>query len=359
MAADKLQASAAPTDTAAVADETDAASVDVVVVSADMAGMTEACVAELGDPSVARVVVVDNAFDAAAGRSREALEESTSVVTLESPHGFAAANNRGVSAGSAPYILFINSDVLAEPGAIDSLLRAMRAHPEAVAAGGRLVDPETLDTQPGYRPRPFPSLANFLVILLGIEELWPGNPVTSRYHGSDLDDTSVQSVEQPAAAALMVARSELEAVGGFDERFWFWFEDSDLLLRLSRRGRVLYVPEAVFRHLGGGTFRTWSKSERIRSIHHGILHYGDAHFSRPQRLVLGAAAVAVSLPRVVLFRRLRPRQASAWRDIAAAGMALVRGEPVPAIAPGPGAEARRREQRELYRRERITRPQVR
>jgi GT2 family glycosyltransferase len=359
MAADKLQARAAPADAAAVAVETDAASVDVVVVSADMAGMTEACVAELEDPSVARVVVVDNAFAAAAaaGRSREALEERTSVVTLESPHGFAAANNRGVSAGSARYILFVNSDVLAEPGAIDSLLRAMREHPEAVAAGGRLVDAETLDTQPEYRPRPFPSLSNFLVILLGIEELWPGNPVTSRYHGSDLDDAGVQAVEQPAAAALMVARGELEAVGGFDERFWFWFEDSDLLLRLSRRGPVLYVPEAVFRHLGGGTFRTWSKSERIRSIHHGILHYGDAHFSRLQRLVLGAAAVAVSLPRVVLFRRLRPRQASAWRDVAAAGIALVRGEPVPAIAPGP--EARTREDRERYRRDRIARPPVR
>ena len=79
--------------------------------------------------------------------------------------------------------------------------------------------------------------------------------------------------------------------------------------------------------------------------------------------MLGAAAVAVSLPRIVLFRGLRPRQASAWRAVAAGGMALVRGESVPAIAPGPEAAAGQRDDRELarvdrelYRRERITSP---
>lgn len=346
MKADKLHGAATLPDRAHEDVETTAASVDVVVVSADMGEMTLACIAELRDASVARVVVVDNAFDPDTGQSREALGSLASVVALASRHGFAAANNRGLSATAAPYVLLLNSDVLVLPGAIDTLLRELREHAGAVAAGGRLVDPDTLVTQEGYRPRPFPSLANFLVILLGVEERWPGNPVTRRFHGAQIDDSSVQVVAQPAAAALMVARGELEALGGFDERFWFWFEDSDLLLRLSTRGQVLYVPQAVFRHLGGGTFRTWSKSERIRSIHHGILHYGDAHFSRLQRFVLGAAAAAISLPRVLLFRRSRPREASAWRAVGAGGIALVRGTRVPAIAPDPMLAAAEREHRE-------------
>jgi N-acetylglucosaminyl-diphospho-decaprenol L-rhamnosyltransferase len=307
--------------------------VDVVIVSADMADMTLACVAELHDPWVARIVVVDNAFDAQAGSGRELLAHAATVVPLDTPHGFAAANNRGLAVGSAPYALLLNSDILAVPGAIGTLLEALRADPAAVAAGGRLVDPDTLLTQPEYRPRPFPTLANLLVIMLGIEERWPGNPVTRRYHGAAVDDERVQEVDQPAAAALMVTRQALDAVGGLDERFWFWFEDSDLLLRLSARGRVLYAPQAVFRHLGGGTFRRWSKSERIRSIYHGMLHYGDAHFSWAGRLVLGAVALAVSLPRVVLFLRSRPEEAAAWRAVAGGGAALVRGRRVPAIAP--------------------------
>jgi GT2 family glycosyltransferase len=309
--------------------------VDVVIVSADMADMTLACVQLLEQPLVSKVVVVDNAFDGGAADGREAIAELASIVPLERRQGFAAANNRGVAAGDAPYVLLLNSDILVMPDAIDVLLRALREDAGAVAAGGRLVDPHTLETQREYRPRPFPSLANFLVILLGIEELWPGNPVSRRYHGAHIDDTSVQAVDQPAAAALLVPRAELEAVGGFDERFWFWFEDSDLLRRLSDRGRILYVPAAVFRHLGGGTFSRWSKTESIRSIHHGILHYADAHFSRLQRAALGALVLAISLPRVVLFRRSRPEEARAWRAVARGGAALLLGRRVPAIAPGP------------------------
>ncbi len=312
--------------------DTQAGIVDVVIVSADMGEMTLACVEELDDPVIAQIVVVDNAFDAHAGELRELLKERTTAVSLEGPRGFAAANNRGVAAGEAPYVLLLNSDILSTPGAVRALVQAMATTRGAVAAGGRLVDPQTMQTQASYRPRAFPTLANFLVILLGVEELWPGNPVTRRYHGAAIDDTSVQTVDQPAAAALLVPRRELDAVGGFDERFWFWFEDSDLLLRLSARGRVLYVPHAVFRHLGGGTFGRWSKVERIRSVHHGMLHYADAHFSRLQRLALGGVVLAISLPRVALFHRSRPDEARAWRAVAAGGLALLHGAPVPVIA---------------------------
>ncbi len=309
--------------------------VDVVIVSADMADMTLACVAELeSSTAVAQVMVVDNAFDPRAGAAREELARRTTVVPLEMPHGFAAANNRGVELGHAPYVLLLNSDILVIPGAVELLVRALQEHPYAVAAGGRLVDPDTLQTQSGYRPRPFPTLANFLVIMLGIEELWPFNPITRRYHGVHTHDSGVQVIDaQPAAAALMVPRAVLQAVGGLDERFWFWFEDSDLLLRLSARGPILYVPEAVFRHLGGGTFGRWSKSQRIRSIYHGILHYGNAHFGRARRMVLGLTAVAVSVPRIVLFARSRPEEAGAWRAVAAGGSALMRGSRLPTIAP--------------------------
>jgi N-acetylglucosaminyl-diphospho-decaprenol L-rhamnosyltransferase len=313
--------------------------VDVVIVSADMAQMTLSCVGELDDPAVASVVVVDNAFggEHGAGDARAEIAARASVVALDAPHGFAAANNRGLQHGGAPYALLLNSDVLVVPGAIATLLQAFAEDPRAVVAGGRLVDPQTLATQTQYRPRPFPTLANFLAIVLGVEELWPGNPVTRRYHGSALDDdVSVRAiVAQPAAAALLVRRDVMDAVGGFDERFWFWFEDSDLLLRLAERGSILYVPAAVFRHLGGGSFSRWDKAAHIRSIHHGIVQYADAHFSRFQRAVLGLAELAISLPRVVLFSSTRPQEARAWRAVAAAGAALVRGRRPTAVAPGP------------------------
>jgi N-acetylglucosaminyl-diphospho-decaprenol L-rhamnosyltransferase len=316
-----------------------AASVDVVIVSADMGAMTLQCVAQLDSPAIASVVVVDNAFGAepGVGDAREQIAARADVVALDRPHGFAAANNRGLQHGGAPFALLLNSDVLVVAGAVETLLRAFAEQPHAVAAGGRLVDPQTLATQQQYRPRPFPTLANFLVIVLGIEELWPGNPVTRRYHGAAVDDDDgVRAVAaQPAAAALLVRRDAMDAVDGFDERFWFWFEDSDLLLRLAARGSILYAPGAVFRHLGGGSFSRWSKAAHIRSIHHGIVQYADAHFSRLRRAALGLAELAVSLPRVALFGSSRPEEAAAWRAVAGAGVALLRGRRPAGIAPGP------------------------
>lgn len=310
-----------------------------MIVSADMGAMTLECVGQLASPAIARVVVVDNAFGAepGVGDAREQIAARATVVALDRPHGFAAANNRGLQRCGAPFALLLNSDVLVVPGAIETLLRAFAEQPHAVAAGGRLVDPQTLATQQQYRPRPFPTLANFLVIVLGIEELWPGNPVTRRYHGAAVeDDVSVRAVAaQPAAAALLVRRDVMDAVDGFDERFWFWFEDSDLLLRLSALGKILYAPAALFRHVGGGTFRRWSKAERIRSVHHGIVHYADAHLSRLQRAALGLALLVASVPRIAVFGRARKAEGSAWRAVAAGGLALLLARPMPVIAPGP------------------------
>ena len=72
-------------------------------------------------------------------------------------------------------------------------------------------------------------------------------------------------------------------------------------------------------------------------MHHGILHYADAHLGRLQRAILGAAVLAASLPRILLFARSRSAEASAWRAVARGGAALLTGARVPPIAPGPEA----------------------
>jgi GT2 family glycosyltransferase len=307
--------------------------IDVVIVTADTREMTLGCVAGLqGEPLLESIIVVDNGSSdgtaAALAEGFSALE----LVRLEQGVGFARACNLGAARGTAALVLFLNSDILTTPGAIAGLADAIADAPGAVLAGGRLVDPETLRTQDAYRPRTFPSAATLATQLLGIEQAWPGNPIARRHFGRRLDDETTVAVQQPAAAAILVRRTAFERVGGFDERFWFWFEDSDLLARLHREGEILYVPRAVFRHLGGGTFRRWSKIERIRSLHHGMLHYADAQLARPERALIGFVTIAVSLPRVVVFSRSRPAEARAWRDVMRAGGALVAGRRVPPLA---------------------------
>jgi GT2 family glycosyltransferase len=307
--------------------------IDVVIVTADTREMTLGCLAGLADePLLAARIVVDNGSSDGSAEALAELAPEVDVLRLEQGVGFARACNLGAARGTAELVLFLNSDILTTPGAIAGLADALAAAPGAVLAGGRLVDPDTLRTQDAYRPRTLPSAATLATQLLGIEEAWSGNPITRRHFGRRIDDETTVAVQQPAAAAILVRRAAFERVGGFDERFWFWFEDSDLLARLHREGEILYVPSAVFRHLGGGTFRRWSKVDAIRSLHHGMLHYADAQLTRSQRALIGALTIAVSLPRVVLFARSRPGEARAWREVIGAGWALIAGRRVPALA---------------------------
>ncbi len=306
--------------------------IDVVIVTADTRDMVLECLASLEGVEGLKIAIVDNDSH---DRTEEAVRsrfDAVAVIRLEQSTGFARACNIGAATGTAPYVLFLNSDIVAKPGSVEGLRAALEADPGTVAAGGRLVDPGTFDTQARYRPRRFPSALGLAAVISGVEARWPENPVSRRYHGLDLREDVTQAVAQPAAAALMVRRDAFDRVNGFDERFWFWFEDSDLLQRLSRLGRVLWVPTAPFEHLGGASFSRWDRVTEIRSLYHGMLHYSDAHFGWPGRLLVGGLTVAVSETWSLLLRRSRPDEARAWREVRRAGWRLLRKGEVPAIA---------------------------
>lgn len=291
-------------------------SVDVVVVTADTRELTLGCVGELDDPAIAAITVVDNA---SSDGTAEALAERyphVSVVRLEEPAGYSAACNRGATGGVAPLVLFLNSDVLALPGAVGRLAAELRARPGAVAAGGRLVDPEDLTTQHRYGPKRFPGLRSFAALLVGL----PRRGAERVEH----EPRSTAAVDQPAGACVMVRRADLEALGGFDEGFWFWYEDVDLARRLATRGQVLHVPAAAFRHVGGASFGRWTKEESLASLHHGMLRYAALHFSPLRRLALAALVLVVSAPRVALFAATRPERAAVHAKAIRSGLALLR-----------------------------------
>lgn len=305
--------------------------VDVVVVTADTREMVLSCLERLGDPEIESLTVVDNASsDGTAEAIRERFP-ATKLVSLDEPVGFASACNRGAERGQAELVLFLNSDILAAEGAIGRLAQELAVHREAVAGGGRLVDPGSNVTQHEYGPKPFPTLTTFTVRLSGLEQLWPRNPWTSPHLRHPLDDRETAAVDQPAGACFLARREAFETVGGFDERFWFWYEDVDLARRLSRLGSILYVPAAVFEHVGGGTFKRWSRAQGIRSLLHGVLHYAEVHFSRPRKLGLGLLLLAMSAPRAVVFSLFDPDLARTHRAVMWAAVALMRGHPVPRL----------------------------
>jgi GT2 family glycosyltransferase len=253
------------------------ARVAIVVVTWNSASEIGACLDALaGWPTDAvEVAVVDNAS------SDTTLEEVAArgvrLIANERNAGFAAAVNQGVRATSAPLILLLNPDARLL-GGLD-VLAARFEDPATGAAGGLLLD-ESGWPQAGFMARNLPTPAALIFEVLGINRLWPRNPVNWHYRCKGLDPMTAALVGQPAGAFLMFSRDVWQKVGGFDERFYpVWFEDVDFCARVQAAGfRIWYDPGAVAKHTGAHSIRSLALENRERYWYGSLLEYAGKHY---------------------------------------------------------------------------------
>lgn len=229
----------------------------------------------------AELLVVDNASGDAI-RERLSTEVRSARVIAESDNrGYGAGCNRGGRETTRPFLLLLNSDATIRPGAVDALVAAMESDPRAAVVGPRLENPDgTL--QPSILR--FPTFARILLESSGLAFLSRG---WLRGHSATREDhTRAREVEAVKGAAFLVRRTAFEEVGGFDERFFLYAEESDLCARLRRRGwKVLFEPSAHVVHAGGA-----SGGDRLFGQVNASL---AAYVSRHQGRFAGALARAV------------------------------------------------------------------
>jgi len=246
--------------------------------------------------SGAEVVVVDNASE---DRTLEEVRRRPGARLIANPwnRGFAAAVNQGIEALDHPQVLLLNPDAVLL-GGLEALARACGER--TAVAGGKLVDQKGR-VQAGFVVRRLPTPASLVFELLGINRLWPGNPVNRRYRCRDLDLDRTAEVEQPAGAFLMVRREAWRELGGFDECFRpLWFEDVDFCRRAREAGyRIQYVPEAVARHRGGHSTARMGWERRRLCWYDSLLRYSGKHFSRAAHRVMCLGVLMRSLVEAV------------------------------------------------------------
>ena len=160
--------------------------------------------------------------------------------------GFAAGNNRGLTLARGRTIVFLNPDTEPTAGSLERLADTLDADRTLGIVGPRLTNPDgTL--QPSVRG--FPTFGVMLLVLLKVYRLSGRLPAAARYDARAFDYGRAQDVEQLMGACLAMPRTMVEAMNGFDERFWMWFEEVDLCYRVIQAGsRVRYIPEAVLMH---------------------------------------------------------------------------------------------------------------
>lgn len=210
---------------------------------------------ELDKPGLQlRAIVVDNASkDLEEIRSVAAARGWLSWLTLldaERNGGFAYGNNVGIrhafSTGQPDYIYLLNPDAEVRAGAIRALVDFMESHREVGIAGSSIENPDGSLWPIAFR---FPTLISELTggIQLGLL-----TKLLSRWEVPQTMDQVAQPIDWICGASMLIRRSLIVAIGGLDENYFLYFEETDFCLRARKAGfPTWYVPQSRIMHIAG------------------------------------------------------------------------------------------------------------
>jgi len=258
---------------------------DVVVVSYNSRDQLHDCVAPLSAWSECRVIVVDNA--SADGSLDAVASLNVKRISLRSNVGFGAGCNIGWRAGSGESVLFLNPDARIGPEAVERLCAVLKEHVEAGAVGPRIVRE---DGRLEFSQRRFPRTASVFGQALFIHRIVPRAGWADEVIRDAVNYRQASEVDWLSGACLLVRRSVLEALGGFDEGFFLYCEDKDLCHRIWDAGYVVrYEPGAVCVHAGGASS---PRSGLLPILAASRIRYARKH-ERPAVALVHRAGIAI------------------------------------------------------------------
>jgi GT2 family glycosyltransferase len=247
-----------------------------------------------------RLVLVDNASRPDERPRQADLPPGASIIQCEKNLGFAAANNLAARDADTPYLIFLNPDAFPEPGWLAALIATAERFPQAAAIGSTQLRADA--------PGVYDGAGDILHA--------SGLAFRASYGRRRAQAPPLGESFSACAAAMLVRRAAFAAAGGFDERYFCYFEDVDLGFRLRLLGwRVLQSPDAVVAHVGGGVGGARSP-------------FGDYHGARnrlwtffkcmPAPLLWPLAPVHIAASAIVVtIAALTGRGFAAWRGFIA------------------------------------------
>lgn len=297
-------------------------SLAIVTVNWNAGALLRACVASLDaalTPGVVleRMTVVDNASRDGSADGLEGAFPNAPIRVLRNlvNRGFAAACNQGAAGAGAECLLFLNPDTRLSADSLAPAL-AFLADPANARVGAldvRLLDDDGATQRCCART---PTPLRLLAQSVGLDHVFPS--LFPPHFMVEWDHADTRPVDQAMGAFLLIRRDLFEALGGFDERFFVYFDDVDLCLRVRQAGwSVVHFAGASAYHRGGGT------TDRVRDIRlfYGLRsrllfvakHYGPVSVAA----VIVATLMLEPLARLTqaLLRR-RPQDAvEVWRGV--------------------------------------------
>lgn len=259
------------------------------------------------------------------------------VVENRANFGFAKGNNSGIRASSGEYVLILNPDTIIHDGSLDRFVAFADRHPEAGAFGCRVQNP---DGSYQVSARVFPTVLRYWMAAFYLRPLGylSERLIADKYPGWKGD--SERTVDWQSGCCVMFRGNLLKQLGGFDERFFYNFEEVDLCLRVKKSGfSIAFTPDSTITHLGGqsvGRFPVRFELERLRNRYRFFYkHYGAGGCRRCRHATLawirarqaGYGLVSMILPSDRLRNRLKLYRVSArWNKMLDPVRFVERGE---------------------------------
>ncbi len=255
----------------------------VVVVTHDSAAHVGACLDSIRDGAgglPTEVWVVDNASRDGTVDLLRTRHPDVRLLVNSRNVGFAAACNRAIRETRGDLVLLLNPDACLRPGALATLAGYLERHPRVAIVGPRLLAPDgSLPADSSATGLP-PGFVQALFEYTRLHRWFPRSRHFRDYFLLDWDRSTDRAVAMVQGACFLVRRSLLDALGGLDERFFLYFEETDLCARAIAVGaEVHYVAGAAATHVGGHSMPDQRQSARhfIASLYaYHRKHYGLA-----------------------------------------------------------------------------------
>ena len=270
--------------------------------------------------TLSRVTVLDNASTDGSANGLEAGGLPLAIIRNPDNRGFAAACNQGAAGSASDFLLFLNPDTRLMPGSLERPAAYLRSpENEAVGIVGiQLIDAAgTVARNTSRAPTPWSMIGNSLGLDRVMPSIFPPLFVTEWAH----DETRM--VDQVMGAFFLVRRNVFEALGGFDERFFVYFEDLDFATRARARGWTsVYLSTAQAFHRGQGTTEAASERRTFYFCRSRIL-FARKHFGGLGAVAVSAATLALE-PVIRTIAALVARRGSVMATWRAFGMLWTR-----------------------------------
>jgi GT2 family glycosyltransferase len=255
--------------------------VSVIIVTRTTRDLTLAAVRsvlEKRDGLAVEVTVVDNGSTDGTGVALLKSFPGVRCLRSEKNLGFSKAVNQAAQDCSGEFLLLLNSDAVLRSGALVTAVEWMRSHPRCGVVGAQLLNAD------GSRQNSianFPTLATELLNKSLLRRMLP-----HRYPGKEQIFESPVEVETVIGAFMMIRRELWDLLGGLDERFFFFVEETDFCFQARHAGwSTMHLPQVLVTHGSGQSAKQVLPAARVEYWRSRYAYFAKNH-GRLTRLVL-------------------------------------------------------------------------